>query len=658
MNKLEMFTLSLLFALPVQARTSSVKASPRTPAYQIVSEDEADVLMARARFIPARPALPIRDEVIGDTLRAGDSYWDYQSNGTVGKMIALDSEGGVHVTWTDGYDNGNNTRHQKYNFYENGEWVLGADGTQGPAGTRSGYGSIWLSNEEHQRALIFTHATGILAELAAFTLVDFDRGWGAFESFALPRWADNPAIWPQGVLSPENRIHVVCNKSNASILTYTTTNFNEGAPRFPDVPIAIDTMSLNTYRIARSPHSERAAITWIKSRVGIPAPAEWDGFLAWQMNNDLWVAWTDNGVDWNFNNPLNVTNCIPPDPERFNEGDTLSSYGDTLRPFVTHDVIFDANDYMHIVFEARGLWEKAVYDPAVDRPPVWGLTIDMSYLYIWSEETGDITPVADGWYTQQVRDENDSLILWPKPGAWKSNVCNPSLAYDANGQLYCVFNNYPYGDYNDYVGGGRCHGDVSVTQSNDNGETWYYPTKVVLTTTPLAEAGQAMSEEYPTVAENADDALHIFYEVDRESGTVIQGADDGSSNTLNPMMYLRVPIESLSHDSIFIAPDFHTNYASVGREPVFTPAGFRLTDAFPNPFNNQTRIGFDLQREQVIDLAVYDLDGRKVQNLYSGTALSGHHESSFNADGLSAGIYLIRLEGGGSAAVIKVALVR
>jgi len=64
------------------------------------------------------------------------------------------------------------------------------------------------------------------------------------------------------------------------------------------------------------------------------------------------MAWTDNGDDWNFDEPRNVTNTIFPD----NELEPPECYGDTLFPCLTHDIIFDSEDYIHVIFETRGIW--------------------------------------------------------------------------------------------------------------------------------------------------------------------------------------------------------------------------------------------------------------------------------------------------------------
>jgi hypothetical protein len=400
------------------------------------------------------------------------------------------------------------------------------------------------------------------------------------------------------------------------------------------------------------------------SRVGIPAPEGWEGTGFYQQNNDLFLARTDDGVHWNFNRPLNVTNCLHTDPQ---EQDTVIAMGDTLRPFCTHDIIFDANDNIHIVFEARGLWERPIFDPDVDQYPVYGATVDASFLFHWSEETGEITRVADGWFSQQIRDENDDLLIWPVPGAWRSNVCNPSLAYDANGDLFCVFNFYPREDYNDYVdpgnaawNKGRCHGDVAVTVSEDNGETWYYPTMITETRSPLADAGEALSESYPTLAEYVDDTLHIFYLMDTEGGTSAGQNEAGASNTRCPVYYHRLPVEEVARDSIWEeGPEFHVaGWARVRSNQPPAASSFRITSVTPNPFNDRTALEFELDAPLTVRLTAHSLDGRIAQVIYSRPAGAGKHRITWAAGQLPSGVYLLRLAAGGQQRVVKVALVR
>ncbi|MDP8238902.1 MAG: T9SS type A sorting domain-containing protein [Candidatus Hatepunaea meridiana] len=575
----------MLVSVSIAAMTPSTPASvvptpTDLPADRIITPGDA---LPDAQLIhPFHPWRPRRDDIIGEVSQAGDTYYDYQSNGAIGKFIAVDPSGVVHVSWMDAYDVDSRDRFQVYRYLEEGEWYqddgVEFDGTE----DRSGYGCLTLSEEEEPRIIIFTHCMGgnYGDDMVWVAGIDFMPGFAAFTPTILPTFPNVGVCWPQGVMSPEGQIHIIGNDNGEDAegrLAYLPAYINREGDVATDVdfPAELGETHLNTYRIARSPVSARAAVIWNNSRVGNPAPGPWDGFLAYQMNNDLWLAYTDDGEEWNFDDPVNVTNCIEPDAQR--EGNSV--YGDTLLPYATFDVIFDSDDNIHIVFETRGLWWDPIGNEAppvrrgggLDRP---GLTVDASILYHWDEVSEDITPVADGWfYQRQVID--DTIRALPTPGAWRSNVCYPSLAYDGDGNLYCVYNYYPENDHNDYVGTyGRCHGDIAVTVSDaeDNGSAWYQPTMVVQTRTHLPDPCEADCESYPTIAEMIDDHLHIFYINDREGGTIIQN-DENAANTLNPCIYLKVPVEDILREEIWEdGPPFHMQFRPLVLDGVRDPA--------------------------------------------------------------------------------------
>jgi hypothetical protein len=74
------------------------------------------------------------------------------------------------------------------------------------------------------------------------------------------------------------------------------------------------------------------------------------------------------------------------------------------------------------------------------------------------------------------------------------------------------------------------------------------------------------------------------------------------------------------------------------------PKSIMLNQNYPNPFNPSTTIEFSIDRSQFIDLVVYDLLGRKVMDIVSGTFASGTHKVSFNAEQVGSGTYLYRLK--------------
>ncbi len=76
------------------------------------------------------------------------------------------------------------------------------------------------------------------------------------------------------------------------------------------------------------------------------------------------------------------------------------------------------------------------------------------------------------------------------------------------------------------------------------------------------------------------------------------------------------------------------------------PSIMELHQNYPNPFNPSTIIGYSLPEQTNIELAVFDLLGRRVAVLADGDQLAGRYEVTFNASGLVSGLYIYRLRAG------------
>lgn len=63
----------------------------------------------------------------------------------------------------------------------------------------------------------------------------------------------------------------------------------------------------------------------------------------------------------------------------------------------------------------------------------------------------------------------------------------------------------------------------------------------------------------------------------------------------------------------------------------------------PNPFYTTTTLSFQIDQPSEIDLAIYDLNGRKVKQLEQGFLNKGSHQFAWKAEGTPPGIYLARL---------------
>lgn len=88
------------------------------------------------------------------------------------------------------------------------------------------------------------------------------------------------------------------------------------------------------------------------------------------------------------------------------------------------------------------------------------------------------------------------------------------------------------------------------------------------------------------------------------------------------------------------------------------PQNFALHQNYPNPFNPITTIGFDLPVNEHVTLNLFDVTGRKVQQLINSSLTSGQYSIQLNASNLSSGVYFYRLKTDSYTATNKMLLLK
>lgn len=76
------------------------------------------------------------------------------------------------------------------------------------------------------------------------------------------------------------------------------------------------------------------------------------------------------------------------------------------------------------------------------------------------------------------------------------------------------------------------------------------------------------------------------------------------------------------------------------------PETVELLPAFPNPFNPSTNISFQLPVAGQVSIRVFDLNGREVSVLADQVFSAGTHQLMLNANNLSSGTYVVRMNTG------------
>ena len=100
-------------------------------------------------------------------------------------------------------------------------------------------------------------------------------------------------------------------------------------------------------------------------------------------------------------------------------------------------------------------------------------------------------------------------------------------------------------------------------------------------------------------------------------------------------------------------------YSPVVEVSLDVPGSFVLGQAYPNPFNPTTSFSLSLAAGQNVEVAVFDLLGRKMLTLHRGFLEGGQsHLFSVDASGLTTGMYVVRAAGDVATSSMTVTLIK
>ena len=564
-----------------------------------------------------RAASEGRKELVGHIDTIGTTYYDMQHNGN-GTNIATDPNGGVHISWMNGEDEASTSRHVYYNYRSpEGVWEWPGTGMRVDSSPRAGYTTIAVNSAGIP--LIGYHQTTPSGATHSVLAADIGPEYGTRGVFVATemeaamgdsgggRSVDMEAIWPFVDVGIDDTIHMLSQAfAGSGALYYYRCHYADmGVTSEPPESVNVPYFVYGVNRaIACSHVSNKIAIVYTTH--GEPDYGHhWPEYF-----NVYYHISTDGGETWGER--VNATGY-----ERYTleETDTIF-FEDTLggidtvvvvpRPWTDPAAIFDNDDNLHVVYTTI-TWSAE----ALDTSDTAGFSYYLyNHIYHWSEETGVTQVTPPGWYfTPGIRDEGGmrDAGLFHKP----------NLTLGDDGTLYCVW--YQYGAfedtlYEDYSGdgweaGGIPNNEVYVAYSTDNGATWSEPLNLTDSHSPGCLPGECLSELDVSAAKYAtNDSLYIFYILDKDAGVTIL---DVGEPTLNPVICHVVSTRTVIE--------------GIEEEETAKPTSFTLYPNVPNPFNPATEIRFDVNSPSEIELAVYDILGKRVKTLATGFKRTGSY---------------------------------
>ena len=121
---------------------------------------------------------------------------------------------------------------------------------------------------------------------------------------------------------------------------------------------------------------------------------------------------------------------------------------------------------------------------------------------------------------------------------------------------------------------------------------------------------------------------------------------------------------TITFDNIILAGengqelDYPDTYVSELNSDDLIPSSTELSNIYPNPFNPQTNINYSIKDLSDVNISVYNVNGRKMEELLNAQQLPGQYHLTWTAADIPSGIYIVRMTAGSFEDARKVMLLK
>jgi len=307
------------------------------------------------------------------------------------------------------------------------------------------------------------------------------------------------------------------------------------------------------------------------------------------------------------------------------------------------DVLIDNSNKVHVFFARNFVYDTDITDEGIFLTPTssqimhWAEGMDSAVVcgeiedyngndsadinpetYLALTAAGDLPALTDYTLSSAVRYGNNSLVTFP------------SSSIDVNGNLFVVYSAPHELAVSPFSANYR---DVYVSYSKNGGLTWTIGQNLTANAYNLIP-NNGKENVFASCAKRSDNFLHFIYQEDALPGTNLQnnGKTNTHPNDENNIMYRAVPLTDILNNTI-------GDIATV-KSVINDPKLFFVSQNQPNPFGSETQAFLYMRDGSDIKLTVSDMTGRIVNTKELGYFSAGNNSISIDGSGLNAGLYL------------------
>ena len=277
-------------------------------------------------------------------------------------------------------------------------------------------------------------------------------------------------------------------------------------------------------------------------------------------------------------------------------------------------------------------------------------TCDYVYSAFTLDDAGDEIILMDG--SEEIdRVEYDGGTNWPAPTG--ASMIFTGIATDDN-NAYANWSTAADRQPS-YIG---VTGDKGSPGSNGNDQAL----PITLTSFDAIYVNGVIKLNWETASET-DNALFLIYRYDEVIGTV-----DGAGTTSEPHAYRFTDVYVVpGRTYTYVLADISLANVEVRHDDkaviiIAAEDGmvkdFSIGLAYPNPFNPVTIVPVNLTRDVMVCATLYDVNGRKIKGLMNNTLVAGSHTLCIDGNGLTTGMYILRVTVGNTLHVQKIVLMK
>ena len=83
---------------------------------------------------------------------------------------------------------------------------------------------------------------------------------------------------------------------------------------------------------------------------------------------------------------------------------------------------------------------------------------------------------------------------------------------------------------------------------------------------------------------------------------------------------------------------------AMGTDEAMLPQTIALHEPYPNPFNSRMTVGYDLNKQMEMKLAIFDVLGKQVAIIENGVQPAGRYNLTWDAKDVTSGVYFVKLQ--------------